>query len=177
MVEVVYERCCGLDIHKQTVVACLIVPGSGSTPHKEIRTFGTLTDELLELGDWLAAAACTHVAMESTGVYWKLLQPAGGQLRTAAGQRAPHQAASRKRGSYLRAQYHRLAARRGKKKALVAVGHTILVIAYRLLTDQTEYRDLGSLYFDQRDEQRVTRRLVHRLEALGYTVNLDRPAA
>ncbi|SRR6266542_929577 len=71
MVEVVYERCCGLDIHKQTVVACLIVPGSGSTPHKEIRTFGTLTDELLELGDWLAAAACTHVAMESTGVYWK----------------------------------------------------------------------------------------------------------
>ena len=70
-----------------------------------------------------------------------------------------------------------MAARRGKKKALVAVGHTILVIAYRLLTDQTEYRDLGSLYFDQRDEQRVTRRLVHRLEALGYTVNLDRPAA
>jgi transposase len=71
MVEVVYERCCGLDIHKQTVVACLIVPGPGKEVHKQIRTFGTMTDELLELADWLTAAECTHVAMESTGVYWK----------------------------------------------------------------------------------------------------------
>jgi transposase len=71
MVEVVYERCCGLDIHKQTVVACLIVPGDDTLPHKEIRTFGTMTDDLLQLADWLAAAGCTHVAMESTGVYWK----------------------------------------------------------------------------------------------------------
>ena len=71
MVEVVYERCCGLDIHKQTVVACLVVPGTGKQSHKEIRTFGTMTDELLQLGDWLAAAGCTHVAMETTGIYWK----------------------------------------------------------------------------------------------------------
>jgi transposase len=71
MVEVVYERCCGLDVHKQTVVACLLVPGTGKQPRKEIRTFGTMTDELLQLGDWLAAAGCTHVAMESTGIYWK----------------------------------------------------------------------------------------------------------
>jgi transposase len=71
MVEVVYERCCGLDIHKQTVVACLLVPGPSSTAQKEIRTFGTMTDDLLQLGDWLSAAGCTHVAMESTGVYWK----------------------------------------------------------------------------------------------------------
>ena len=71
MVEVVHERCCGLDIHKQTVVACLVVPGSGKDPRKEVRTFGTMTDELLELADWLTMAGCTHVAMESTGVYWK----------------------------------------------------------------------------------------------------------
>ena len=71
MVEVVYERCCGLDVHKQTVVACLLVPGTGKQPRKEIRTFGTMTDELLQLGDWLAAAGCTHVAMESTGNYWR----------------------------------------------------------------------------------------------------------
>jgi transposase len=69
--DVVYARCCGLDIHKKTVVACLITPGQGTTPQKEIRTFGTMTDDLLALGDWLAAAECTHVAMESTGVYWK----------------------------------------------------------------------------------------------------------
>ncbi len=72
--DVVYERCCGLDIHKRTVVACLVVPeadGSGDRPRKEVRTFGTMTDDLLALADWLAAAGVTHVAMESTGVYWK----------------------------------------------------------------------------------------------------------
>jgi transposase len=69
--EVVHARCCGLDVHKETVVACLLVPGSDGRPTPEVRTFGTLTDELLALGDWLAEAGCTHVAMESTGVYWK----------------------------------------------------------------------------------------------------------
>ena len=69
--EVVHARCCGLDVHKDTVVACLLTPGSGGRPQVEVRTFGTLTDELLALGDWLAEAGCTHVAMESTGVYWK----------------------------------------------------------------------------------------------------------
>ena len=96
-------------------------------------------------------------------------------LRTALIEAA--QAAGRTRGTYLAAQYHRLAGRRGKKKALVAVGHTILVIAYHLLTEQTDYRELGPLHFDQRDEQRVTRRLIHRLQALGYRVQLDHPAA
>jgi transposase len=72
-VEVVYARCCGVDVHKAKVVACLITPGSDGRARKEIRTFGTMTDELLALGDWLAGAGCTHVAMESTGVYWKPL--------------------------------------------------------------------------------------------------------
>ena len=69
--QVVYERCCGLDIHKQTVVACVVVPGAGGQPHKEIRTFKTMTADLLALADWLAAQGITHVALESTGVYWK----------------------------------------------------------------------------------------------------------
>src|SRR4051812_7455521 len=69
--EVVHARCCGLDVHKDTVVACLLTPGSGGRAQVEVRTFGTLTDELLALGDWLAEVGCTHVAMESTGVYWK----------------------------------------------------------------------------------------------------------
>src|SRR6266704_199153 len=71
--DAIYERCCGLDIHKRTVVACIIVPGSGRQSRKEIRTFGTMTDDLLVLGDWLAAEGITHVAMESTGVFWKPL--------------------------------------------------------------------------------------------------------
>jgi transposase len=69
--DILYERCCGLDIHKRTVVACLVVPGADGQPAKEVRSFGTMTGELLQLTDWPLAAGCTHVAMESTGVYWK----------------------------------------------------------------------------------------------------------
>ncbi len=64
--EVLYRCCCGLDVHAQTVVACLIKDGK-----KQTRTFATMTDELLVLLDWLSAEGCTHVAIESTGVYWK----------------------------------------------------------------------------------------------------------
>jgi transposase len=69
--EVIYERCCGLDVHKKSVTACLIVPGAGGAPRKEVRRFGTMTDDLLGMADWLAGAGCTHVALESTGVYWQ----------------------------------------------------------------------------------------------------------
>jgi hypothetical protein len=70
--EVVYERCCGLDVHKQSVVACRIAPGPDGAPRKQVRTFGTMTADLLELSDWLTSVAVTHVAMESTGVYWSM---------------------------------------------------------------------------------------------------------
>lgn len=69
--EVVHERCCGLDIHKRTVVACLLTPGERGQPWREVRSFSTTTRGLLELADWLQAAGCTHIAMESTGSYWK----------------------------------------------------------------------------------------------------------
>ncbi len=69
--QVLHARCCGLDVHQKTVVACLLTPGTGAAPAKEIRTFGTMTEDLLALLDWLGEAGCTHVAMESTGVYWK----------------------------------------------------------------------------------------------------------
>jgi transposase len=63
---VVYERCCGLDVHKKTVVACVMTPEG-----QETRTFGTMTQGLLTLSEWLEQWGVTHVAMESTGVYWK----------------------------------------------------------------------------------------------------------
>ena len=411
--QVLYERCCGLDVHKVTVAACVVVPEPGGTPRKEVRTFGTMTADLLALGDWLAARGVTHVAMESTGVYWKpvwnLLEerftlllvnarhvkavpgrktdvrdsewladllrhgllrasfvPARGQrelreltrYRTAlvqersaevnrlqktleganiklagvatdvlglsarrmlaalvagiadpaalaelaqgrlrekipqleralVGRFGAHQrflvaeqlahidflderiarvgaeiaermrpsaamtaaverldtipgvgrrtaeilvaeigvdmtrfptaahlaswagmcpsndesagkrrsgrtrranpwlraalveaahAAARTKNSYLGALYHRLAARRGKKRATVAVGHALLVTAYHLLKDGTVYRDLGPAHFDERDRAAVERRLVHRLERLGYKVTLETAA-
>jgi len=69
--EQVIERCCGLDVHKQTVVACVRVPGPDGTRVQQVRTFGTTAAELLTLRDWLEAQAVTQVAMESTGIYWK----------------------------------------------------------------------------------------------------------
>lgn len=408
--DVVYERCCGLDIHKRTVVACLLTPDADGQPVKVVRTFGTVTDELLALAAWLRDAGCTHVAMESTGVYWKpvwnlleeqfalllvnarhvkavpgrktdvkdaewladllrhgllrgsfvpdrpqrelreltryrtsLVQErsaevnrlqktleganiklgdvatdivgvsgrrmlraliegttdaaavaalAQGKLRNKRlalaaalrGQIGPHQrfllaqqlahieqleatiaavgaeievrlrpfgdeldqlqtipgvglrtaqvllaeigadmnrfpspahlaswagmcpgndesagkrrsgrtrqgnrwlraalieaahAAARSKGTYLAAQYRRLAARRGAKRAAVAVGHSILGSVYYLLRNDVPYHDLGGHYFDERDRLAVEQRLVRRLEALGHKVNLE-PAA
>jgi len=81
--------------------------------------------------------------------------------------------AARKKNQYLKAQYHRLAGRRGAKRALLAVGHSILKIAYHVLTRQQTYQDLGENYFDERDREGVKRRAVRRLEQLGFSVNLS----
>ena len=405
--EVIYPCCCGLDVHKREVVACVVSTDRDGTPHKEVRAFATMTPDILALADWLGAQEVSHVAMESTGVYWKpiwnlledsfalllvnarhvkavpgrksdvrdcewladllrhgllrgsfvpdrpqrelreltryrtslvrertaeanrlqktleganiklaavatdilgksgreilaalvagetegtaLAQLAHGRLREkmpqleralvgcvgehqrflvaeqvahidfldeaiarvsseiaervrpeeeaiarldtipgigpavaetllaeigvdlarfpsakhlaswaglcpgnheSAGKRhrgttrkgspwlraclvqAAH-AAARTKGTYLAAQYRRLAARRGRAKAAVAVAHSILVIAYHLLTEGTIYRDLGGNYFDDRNRQAVERRLVHRLQGLGYRVSLE----
>jgi transposase len=413
MVEVVYPRCCGVDVHKKTMVACVLVPGPQGRPVKEVRTFGTMTADLLTLVDWVVAAGCTHVAMESPGSFWKplynllegvlevlvvnaahikavpgrktdvrdcewiadllrhgLLQASfipdrpqrelreltryrtsvvqertaevnrvqkvleGANIKLAAvasdimgvsgrdmlaaliagtadaatmaqfargrmrekipqleqaltGTCAAHQrflvaeqlalidyldaliervsaqiaervrpaeeeiilldsitgigrataevlvaeigvdlqrfpsadhlcswagvapgsnesagkrksgktrkgspwlraalveaahAAGRSKNTYLGAQYRRLVARKGKKRAAVAVAHSILTIVYHVLTDRVPFTDFGGDYFDRRDQQAVQRRLVHRLEALGYTVSLQpkEPAA
>ncbi|MDF2923518.1 MAG: transposase family protein [Paenibacillaceae bacterium] len=69
--EAILENCCGLDVHRDTVVACLLTGHLEDRPKKEIRTFSTMSKGLHELGAWLQSASCTHVAMESTGVYWK----------------------------------------------------------------------------------------------------------
>jgi len=78
--------------------------------------------------------------------------------------------------TYLAEQYHRIAARRGKRRAAIAVAHSIIVIVYHVLDSGRPYEDLGYHYFDQRDRQRTSSRLVQRLSALGYTVTLE-PAA
>jgi transposase len=405
--DVIYACCCGLDIHKKTVAACLMTSAKGQPPTKEVRTFRTMTAELLRLADWLQAAGCTHVAMESTGVYWRpvynlleglftllvvnaqhikavpgrktevkdaegiaellrhgllrgsfipakpqrqlreltrhrttlvqdrarvinrvqavledaniklasvvtdirgvsaramlealmagqrdvtaLADLARGRLRTKRAQLeealqgsfTPHHSfllteyfsqidyfddaiarvsavitqhleaeqeaialldtipgvsqrtaeillaeigtdmtrfpnakhlaswagmcpgnyesggkrlsgktrkgsrwlrqvlvevahvAAKTKQTYLAAQYQRIAARRGKKRALIALGHTILVIVYTLLTRKQPYQDLGAAYFDSLAQQRVKRRLVQRLERLGYQVSLQ----
>jgi transposase len=82
-------------------------------------------------------------------------------------------AAAHTKNTYLSAQYRRIAARRGQKKAMIAVGHTILVIIYHLLQQQKRYEELGGNYFDERERQATEKRLVRRLEKLGYQVELQ----
>lgn len=82
-------------------------------------------------------------------------------------------AASKKKGSYPSAQFHRLAPRRGPKKATVAVAHSLLTSIYHMQTRRTDYHDLGAAYFDIRKRAQVKNHLIRRLEAIGYAVTLQ----
>ena len=87
-------------------------------------------------------------------------------------------AASHTKGTYLAAQYRRLARRRGKKRALVALGHTLLGVIYAVLKRGTTYAELGPDFLDRLEPERLTRQLVKRLQALGHKVTLEKsPAA
>lgn len=99
------------------------------------------------------------------------VRPGNAHLRTALIQAA--HAAARVKESYLSDQYHRIAARRGSKRAAVAVGHSILVIAYHMLKKKEPYQDLGRDYYQQkRKEVRVKHHLIE-LQKLGVTVTVD----
>jgi transposase len=95
-------------------------------------------------------------------------------LRTGLVQAA--NAAARQKNTYLAAQYHRLAARRGRQRALIAVAPSILVIAYHMLEQHEPYHELGANYFDERKRSNLANRLARRLERLGYTVSLTESA-
>jgi transposase len=87
-------------------------------------------------------------------------------------------AAARQKNNYLRALFYRLAGRRGKRRAAIAVGRTILQMAYHMIQRGEAYRELGANYHDHLDRERTAKRLVKRLQTLGYTVNVkDQVAA
>ena len=99
----------------------------------------------------------------------------GNQALSVALNQAAH-GASHTKDTYLSAQYRRLAARRGKKRAIMALMHSILVIANHLIQRSESYRDLGGDYFDKRRPEATAKHLVKRLEQLGYSVSLQQPA-
>ena len=91
--EVLYPRCCGLDVHTSSITACVLLAQAGK-PLKHIRRFGCTTRELRDLVAWLRELGVEHVAMESTGVYWNCVERTGSSLSDRAGQRAAHQSRS-----------------------------------------------------------------------------------
>jgi transposase len=98
-------------------------------------------------------------------------RPGNQPLRTVLTQLA--HAAARTKGTYLSALYHRLAARRGKKRAIVAVAHSMVVSAFHMLSRHEPYQDLGAHYFDQQRQHHLVDRLTRRIERLGYRVHLE----
>lgn len=83
-------------------------------------------------------------------------------------------AASRTKGTYLQARYHRLASQRGRKRATMAVAHTLLIIAYHIVKERCTYNELGADYFDQLNGQYLVKRFTSRIETLGYHVTLQK---
>jgi len=146
----VHRNCCGLDVHKKIVAACLIKEDGEGNSIQEKRLFGSMTRDLQELAQWLSAAQVTAVAMKATGVYWKpVVSWAGvcpGNNQTG-----------------------------GKRKSgTTRAGNPwILTAGYYMLQRTATYQDLGPDYFDKRNTVRATHRLVKRLEALGHRVILE----
>lgn len=68
--EAIIERCCGLDVHRDSITACVLIGEADAKPEKQLRQFGTMRGDLVKLREWMVSSGCTHVAMESTGVYW-----------------------------------------------------------------------------------------------------------
>lgn len=121
------------------------------------------------LASWTGVAPGNN---ESAGKRHSGKTPPGNRYLRKALVQGAH-GASRKKNTYLKAKYHRLAARRGKKRAIVAVAHAMLVSAYHMLSRNEPYRDLGGNYFDQAKRESVAHHLVHRLEKLGFQVLLE----
>jgi transposase len=137
---------------------------------------------LSELGSDLSRFTDEHHAASWAGICPGNNESAGKRhsSRTRAGDKPlksaliqAANAARHTRNTYLAAQYHRIAARRGHKRAIVAVAHSIFIIAYHIIHRGTRYQDLGADYFDRRNPDATIRRLVRRIKHLGYEVNLS----
>ena len=124
------------------------------------------------LASWAGVAPGNH---ESAGKRRSgRVRPGNKALKTALTQAA--HAVTHTKDNYLAAQARHLTSRRGKKRAIMAVAHSILVIAYHLIQDQEPYHDLGGNYFDERSPEATAKRLVKRLERMGYQVSLQSQA-
>ena len=160
---------------EEAVVLLDTIPGVGrETAEVIVSEIGTdmsrfPTSE--HLASWAGVAPGNH---ESAGKRYSGKTTKGNKALSAGLNQAAHAAACT-RNTYLSAQYRRLAARRGKKKAIVALEHTILVIAYNLIQRKVSYQELGGDYFDKRRPEATAKRLIWRIQQLGYSVSLQPP--
>ncbi len=165
------EACC----HPFAEVVALLdtIPGvSQRTAEVIVSEIGTDMSRFATAGHLAAWAGVAPGNNESAGKRRSGKTRKGNKHLGAALNQAAH-AAVRTKDSYLSAQYRRLAARRGKKRAIVAVEHSILVIAYHIIQRKEPYKELGGDYFDKRQPEATAKRLLKRLEKLGYQVTVQ----
>ena len=162
---------------EEAVVLLDTIPGVARTTAEaivaEIGTDMSRFPSADNLASWAGVAPGNH---ESAGKRKSGRTRQGNQALTAALNQAAHAAAHMK-NTYLSAQYHRLAARRGKKKAIMALMHSMLIMAYHIIQRKEPYRELGGNYFDQRRPQATAQHLAKRLQKLGFQVSLQPVAA
>ncbi len=158
----------------EEVVALLdTIPGvSRQTAEVIVAEIGTDMSRFPTDGHLAAWAGVAPGNNESAGKRRSGKTRKGNKHLGAALNQAAH-AAARTKNSYLAAQYRRLAARRGSKRAIVAVEHSILVIAYHIIKRKEPYKELGGDYFDQRQPEATARRLLKRLQKLGYQITIE----
>lgn len=160
---------------EEAVVLLDTIPGVGRETAEvivsEIGTDMSRFPTAEHLASWAGVAPGNH---ESAGKRYSGKTTKGNKALSAGLNQAAHAAACT-RNTYLSAQYRRLAARRGKKKAIVALEHTILVIAYNLIQRKVSYQELGGDYFDKRRPEATAKRLIWRIQQLGYSASLQPP--
>jgi transposase len=156
------------------VVLLDTIPGiARRTAELIVSEIGTDMSRFPTAGHLAAWAGLAPSNRESAGKRYASQKRKGNQALCAGLVQAAH-VVSRSKSTYLSAQYHRLAARRGKKKALIAVAHSIIVIVYHMLKRNVPYQELGANHFDEQNPEATAKRLQHRLEGLGYRVVLQR---
>ncbi len=146
-----------------------VAPASAQVNVSEIGTDMSRFPNARHLAAWAGVAPGNH---ESGGKRLSGRARQGNHSLCQILVQAAH-AASRTRGTYLSSLFHRLAARRGKKRAVLAVAHSMVVSIYHMLVRKQVYTDLGHDYLDQLRPEATTKRLIGRLETLGFTVTLQ----
>lgn len=169
VVTVVRPICCGLDIHKEFVTVCLITTDPVGKERSVLECFGTFTDDLVRLREWLLDHECPVVALERAGKRRSTRSPVrGNHLRTHLVEAA--WGAVKKKATYLRSKYFSLKSRLGPKKAIMAIAHRILKALYYIIKHGASFRDLGEDYLVELRSQSITLYLARQAKKLGMVL-------
>ena len=166
IISVVHPICCGLDVHKDMVSACIIITESDGEEKFVVQEFSTFTDDLFKLKSWLLNHDCTIVAMESSRVYRRpVRQHPFKELMIEIAW-----AAVRTKGTYYKDKYHRLKTRRGAKRAVVAIAHRITKAVYHIIKHGKSFVDLGDAYLMSKSTEKRIKALKLRARHLGFNI-------